>query len=102
MKKRFVVLLDSSSKEQNSEFLNWIKEQGLGSWHWLSHSWLIVDSAGISKASEIGNVVRNIYGATNHFVIEISEDGDTWSGFGPKGEDRNMFTWIHKNWNNKT
>lgn len=98
MKKRFVVLLNSSSKEQNDEFLDWLKEQNTGWWHWLSNSWLISNSRGHLSAQEIRNKLNEIYRGSNNLVLELGEDYDTWSGFGPKGEDKNMFGWIKKNW----
>ena len=30
--------------------------------------------------------------------MELTDDGETWSGFGPHSENQNMFTWIHRNW----
>jgi hypothetical protein len=100
MKKRYIVLLDKSTKEQNDQFLNYLRKHRLGWWHWLTNSWLLSDSAGTLSASIIRDEVKRIYGGVNHFVIELRRDGEAWSGFGPKAQKRNMFTWIHRNWKN--
>jgi len=50
------------------------------------------------KAADIRDAARDAFGQARNFVIELNEDGDSWSGFGPKGEPRDMFKWIHRNW----
>lgn len=101
MYKRFIVLLNDSTAEQNDSFLEWIKEEGIGSWHWLSNSWLLATSKGHLSAQDIRDKLMETYPGVHNMVVEISANGDTWSGFGPKGENNNMFKWIHENWKNK-
>jgi len=100
MKKRFVVLLDASSDKQDELFLAWLKEKNVGWWHWLTNSWLISNNRGHLTASEIRDKARDIYGC-NNFVIELQGTDDTWSGFGPNADKRNMFEWIRDNWSVK-
>lgn len=97
MNKRFIILIDNTDSDKDDKFIEFVKEEKLGWWHYLNNSWLIKTSKEI-RAKDLRDKVREIYNE-NCLVIEIREDGaDTWSGFGPKGENRNMFTWIHKNW----
>ena len=98
MNKRFVVLLTSATKEGNDAFLNFIKKNKLGWWHWMPNTWLLKAVNTTLKASDIRDAAREAYGFANSFVIELNEEGDTWSGFGPKTDKRNMFAWIHTNW----
>lgn len=98
MKKRYIVCLGNSIKVQDEAFIAYIKEYGLGWWHWLSNVWLIVDSNGKLSAREIRDKLRLIYPGEHTIVLELSENGDTWSGFGPKSEERNMFEWLKTNW----
>lgn len=98
MNKRFIVLLERSTKEQNDAFLSFAKKHKLGWWHWIPNAWLLKGKDTTINASEIREAARDAYGSANNFVIELNEDGDTWSGFGPKTEKRNMFNWIHRNW----
>jgi hypothetical protein len=99
MKKRFIVLIeDTSTKEQNDAFIEWIRTSGLGWWHWFQNCWLLVDSNGIQSAADMRSSLKAIYGSANTFVIELSDGQDTWAGFGPTSDQKNMFTWIHKNW----
>ena len=98
MKKRFVVAVDKSTPEQDQAFREWVSGS-YGWWHWISSMWLIVDLNGILTAMAIRDKVNECYPGVTTFVVEIREDGSTtWSGFGPKAEERNMFTWIRNNW----
>jgi len=96
--KRFVVLVGSATKEQNDAFLRYIKANNLGWWHWLPNAWLLKGTNTQLKAANIRDAARDVFGKANNFVIELNEEGETWSGFGPKTETKNMFAWIHKNW----
>lgn len=100
MKKRFVVLIDSSTKEQNDAFLNFIRQSGVfGWWHWLNGSWLLVSSSPLNTSQQIRDKITEIYPGVNNIVLEFREDGtSTWNGFGPQSEERNMFKWMHENW----
>ena len=98
MKKRFVVLLDSPTPEQNKAFLGFLKEtKKFGYWHWMRDSWLLTSKDQEQTTISIRDHVKSMFPDVNNIVIEVP-DGSTWSGFGPKGEDRNMFTWIHNTW----
>jgi hypothetical protein len=96
--KRFVVLVQSATKGQDDAFLGYIKANKLSWWHWLPNSWLLKGINTELKAANIRDAAREAFTGAHIFVIELNEDGDTWSGFGPKTERRNMFAWIHKSW----
>ncbi|CNF16496.1 Uncharacterised protein [Yersinia rohdei] len=98
MKKRFAVAIDSSTPEGNDAFIEFIRENGLGWWHWIENFWMISDRKGKLSASDIRDKIGEIYPGINTIVIELSEDGDTWSGYGPKKENKSMFTWLRNNW----
>jgi hypothetical protein len=99
MKKRFVVMLDSSTKEQNEAFREYLKAATPGLWwHWLENSWLLVDPKGTLTASELTDKVMVTYPGVSNLVLEFSDDHDTWSGFGPMKPEKNMFPWLRKNW----
>jgi len=99
MKKRFVVLIEVSTEDQNVLMLEWIKSEAIGWWHWFQNIWLLSNKHGHLEASTIRDKVREIYGTANVLVLEIKGTEDTWSGYGPKGENRNMFTWLRSDWN---
>jgi hypothetical protein len=98
MKRRYIVLLDEATKEQDDQLRNYIKENGLGWWHWLSNSWLLSDPRGTLSASEIRDKINEIYDGVHTIVIELYKGGDTWAGFGPKTEKKDMFRWFHETW----
>jgi hypothetical protein len=98
MKKRFVVCVNSATNEQNKQFKEFIRENGLGWWHWLRNVWLLSDSKGKFSAAEIRDQLGRNYPGVYSLVLELRGDDDTWSGFGPKKEGKNMFKWIRDNW----
>jgi hypothetical protein len=98
MKKRFIVCVNSSTKEQDQKFIEYIKENRFGWWHYLKNTWLIVDSSGKSKVKEIRDIVKESFDNEYNMVFQLNEDEGTWSGFGPCSEKRNMFKWIKENW----
>jgi hypothetical protein len=100
MKKRFIVGLDHSTTEQDTAFREYLRASGLNWWHWISDMWLLVDPYGQFSASQLRDKLNEIYPTVRNIVIEIRSDGDTWSGYGPKSEDKNMFTWIRGKWKN--
>ncbi len=103
MRKRYVVMLNSETNEQVNALTEWIKENNFGWWHWLNNSWLLSDGSGKSSSAEIRDKVLDIFPGVDCIVLEIRGDGsnDTWSGFGPSTDEKDMFKWIKTNWGNK-
>ncbi|HTC22363.1 MAG TPA: hypothetical protein VK859_16030 [bacterium] len=95
MAHKFIIAVNSTSKEQEDAFLKHISDNGYGWWHYIDNFWLITTSKEI-EASELRDVAKELFNNENVLVIEVF--GSTWSGFGPKNDKENMFTWIHKNW----
>ena len=98
MKKKFAVAMDTNSKSGNEEFKEYIRENGYGWWNRINGFWLLVDSNGELSASELSTDLDEFFPGARRLVIELKEDEGTWSGYGPNNEDKNMFTWIKKNW----
>lgn len=98
MSKRYIVAVDSSTKEQETAFLALVKADGLGWWHWLNNFWLLTDSEGQLSASEIRHKIMETYPTIHCLVIELSGTEDTWAGYGPNTEARDMFKWLKNTW----
>ena len=98
MKKRFVVIIESSTKEQNDSFLDWVKQENLGWWHWFQNAWLISNTTGTHTASSIRDKVNEFFPTKNTLVIGLKEGEGSWSGYGPNSEKRSMFKWLKTNW----
>ncbi len=98
MRKRFVVALDSNTGEQNEQFKEYIRDLRLGWWYWLDGFWLLTDSSGELTASELRDDLGEIYPGVRKLVLELRGDDDTWAGFGPKNDAKNMFSWLKRNW----
>ena len=98
MKKRFIVCISDFTKDKDVKFIEFIRNNRLGWWHWLPNTWLLSDPNGKLSVKQIRDQVRQIYDNEHVLVIEINNVGDTWSGFGPSSEQKNMFKWIKNNW----
>lgn len=87
--------------EQDDKFIDFVKSLGLGYWHWIDGSWLLVDSRnreGLHTA--IRDKLLEIAPGKNSFVAAV-ETSKEWAGFGPSDKqdtEKNMFHWLHKNW----
>ena len=98
MKKRFVVIIENSTKEQNDSFLEWIRGEKVGWWHWFQNVWLLSNVGGDLTSKGVRDKVREFFPGANTLVLELRENEGTWSGFGPVGGKRNMFAWLKKSW----
>lgn len=98
MKKRFVVALDSHTAAQDKLFKDYIAKGGYGWWYWINGFWLLVDTSGKLNAEKLRVDLGEIYPAVRLMVLEITGQSDTWAGFGPSGEEKNMFTWLRQHW----
>jgi hypothetical protein len=98
MKKRFVVLVNSATKEQNLAFLAFLKASGLPWWHYLNNAWLLYDEQDRVSSEILRNKLIELYPGVTNLVLEFGPGMETWNGFGPASEKRNMFKWLHSNW----
>jgi len=98
MKNRFIVVLNESTSEQDKEFIKYIKSEKIGWWHWIDNLWMLRTTNEKISAQSLRDKIGEIYPSVRIMVFELGEKRDTWSGRGPKTEEKNMFTWIKKNW----
>lgn len=97
MKRRFVIGTQNTTKDHEQLFINNLRAHSLIWWHWLPNTWLVIDLQGLKKSSDIRAIFKEVVPNINCLVIEV-DSPSKWSGFGPASEDRNMFRWIHNNW----
>lgn len=98
MKKRYIVSINGNATAQEDErFSAYLKEKGVGWWHWLSNTWLVVDSLENISAKDLRDKAIEIYEGKNNLVLEISAGG-VWFGYGPTAPNKDMFKWIKENW----
>ena|SRR5260221_13591274 len=99
MKKRFIVVVSRANPAQDEAFRQFIKSQGFAWWHWLPTLWLLTDAGGGWDAANIRDKTVECYTGAQVFVEELDASGNnTWAGWGPKSESRNMFHWLQTNW----
>lgn len=98
MKKRYIVCVNKSNKDQNIEFLKYLRQQRFGWWHYLDNTWLIVDSKGTSKIGDIRDKAKVTFENEYNMIFELKDGEGSWSGFGPNSSSRSMFKWLKENW----
>lgn len=98
MRKRYIVAVGSNEKTKNQKFTEYFDKNDLYWWHWIDNNWLIVDDDGKLSASTIRDDMMEIYENNSILVFEITGSEDTWSGYGPSSEKRDMFKWMNSDW----
>ena len=92
MKKRFILVIDNPTKEQQNAVTNFFKNQ-LAYWHWFSDVWLLTDTTNTWTVTSIRDKVHELIPGTRLLVLPI-ESGTVWAGVG-KTE---VFKWLHNTW----
>jgi len=95
--KRFVILVDSETSEQVRKLIEEFKTRRLGFWHWLKNSYLVVDKKGTETSGSLRDLLQETHKGIHSLVLELRGD-DTYAGFGPRGEKRDMFKWVRDVW----
>lgn len=97
MKKRYIVSINGDiTNLEDENFSKFLKEKKVGWWHWLSNTWLIVDTQNKINAKDLRDKAKEVYNNKYNLIIDVTSN--TWFGFGPNGTDKNMFKWIKENW----
>ncbi|SFM34685.1 hypothetical protein SAMN05216573_10193 [Bradyrhizobium sp. Rc3b] len=99
---RFIVATDDMTKDQERAFLEYLKENRVGWWHYLKNLWLVDTTRSAFTAAAIRDKLADeIAPGVNLLVFRI--DGTTdWAGMGPDDEKRSMFRWLLHNWKDPT
>ena len=75
-----------------------MQQRGYGYWHWLSNTWLVV-AADSTTPAEMYGLTQESYPSVFFLVNEVGNDRvNSWMGFGPNTEQRNMFEWLQQEW----
>lgn len=93
-----MVLLDQATEGQNEAFVAYVREQQAGWWHWTSRSFLLYTNLENMTADSVRDALLKFYPGVNNLVIELRGNEETWAGYGPKTDQKNMFKWIGENW----
>ncbi len=96
MKKRFLVAV-SSVTSSDQEKINDLFRDKYGWWHWIDGFWLVIDSKGELTPEVISNMINDAKPNARRLVMEIN-DWESWFGYGPNSEEKNMFRWLKETW----
>ena len=93
MKKRFILVIDNPTKEQQNAVTNFFKSRLLGYWHWFSDVWLLTDITNTWTVTSLRDKVQELIPEVEMIVLTVGSDS-TWAGFGKKTK----FKWLHNTW----
>lgn len=99
MKKRYIVCLNDSTKEQEEAFLKYIEKENFKWWHRFSNIWLLVDVTGESDVKSLRSAVNKAFDFEHNLVFELKKGN--WAGYGPIKGEKDIFSWLKDNWTNK-
>lgn len=84
MKQRFIVMVDSLTREQELDLRARFGNAGVGWWHWVRGTWLLVDRENKLDLAKIYHVLREIAGDRDCLAMRVTEE-TAWIGYGPAG-----------------
>ena len=84
--------MDNFSKEQEADFIKYLKDNGAGWWHMINNSWLVSShSNDVTKESIRSELQKNFKGTL--IVLNVT-DSANWCGYGQTKD----FEWLKANW----
>lgn len=96
MNKRFIVLVDDATPDEQNTVTEHFRASPYGFWHRFSDGWLITDRTGENKVTAAGlrdELKRLVPGKT---TLVVQMDNPTgWAGFG----QTEAFQWLNEVWN---
>ena len=94
MRRHFVIGINPVTETQSESIRNWVSSN-YSWWHWIDGLWLVSTQQDLDVTT-IREKLKELAPRVTHLVLEV--DPVTWSGFGPKSENRNMFMWLKDHW----
>jgi hypothetical protein len=101
MRKRYLVSVSGLTKEDEKNFIDFLRSKGILWWHWINDFWMLVEKEGEDSKTQIRDFLRALESSRRGLVIEIEGEA-RWAGFGPKLPEKDMFKWLRSTWNGST
>lgn len=98
MKRRFVVGLDSFTKEQHEEFKNKIDGPGIYWWHWIDGMWLITTDNDEITTGKIIEQIRTVNEKSRAVVFEFPEDVTWTTTVHKNASGKKISDWLKSKW----
>lgn len=96
MTKHFAIGLQALTAEEKKRVKEFMSEKGTW-WNWIPGFWLFVSDEDIDP-EQVRDSLKARTRTTNSDVLVLAVEPVTWYGFGPTGGQKNMFTWLRRNW----
>ena len=96
MTRRFALIVDDATREQQDSVTNWLRTTELSFWHYLSDVWLVLDSRDTETTVSLRDHLKQAVPGKTTMVLKV--DGpNNWAAFGPTDK----FKWLHSTWAGK-
>lgn len=92
---QFVIGIEKLTERENESVRKHFSDVGAW-WNWIPGFWMVITREDM-RPSKLRDDIRELVPNKNLIVVRAESTG--WSGFGPATENRDMFSWIKRNWN---
>jgi hypothetical protein len=99
MSKRYLVAINGIKKDDEKDFIEFLRSKNILWWHWIEGCWLLVDESDEDNKIVIRDYLKELESSRRCLIFEIENTGN-WIGFGPK-TPKNMFSWLKSTWKNQ-
>ena len=97
MSANFVVGVEPLTRDQEKQFIAFIKENDGSWWHWIANLWIarFPDEAEISLEN-LWHFLNKISPDARIFITQV--EGDNWIVSNHELKGKSMSTWLNKHW----
>jgi hypothetical protein len=95
MIRRFIMMVDDATAQQQDAVTKYLKTTDHGFWHYFSDCWLITDHSDTLTCDVLRDEVNRIMPGKTTLVVQM-DNPTQWAGFG----QTEHFKWVNEVWNN--
>ena len=92
MMNKYIVSISHFSKDQEENFIKYLKEHNSGWWHIINNFWLVSSNSPLVTKESIREELKKDFNGTL-IVLDTTGSGG-WTGFGQTKD----FEWMKNNW----
>jgi hypothetical protein len=95
--RRYVAAVQTLTKDEEKQFIEFLRSKKILWWHWVNGFWLLVDNSEHDHQYEIRDFLHQLPNSRRGIVLDIVGNS-YWAGFGPTKPENNMFKWLKSTW----
>ena len=93
MKRRFIILVDDATSDEQNRLTDFLRKRPMVFWHYFSDSWLVVDTDAQWSTATLRDQLVKLLPGKMVMVLHV-DNGTTWAAFGAVKN----FDWIQSDW----